>query len=119
MERRAAEFDARRRAIQSVIDRLDREAAERDIPEDIYTRLRAHHFDLLSQIELRSHDDDAHKQRVNLLDDIEREVISEEREFINELYVRGELKDEARRRIERGLDLREAEIESLRDDDAP
>ena len=119
MERRAAEFDARQRAIQSVIDRLDREAAERDIPEDIYTRLRAHHLDLLSQIELRSHDDDAHKQRVNLLDDIEREVISEEREFINELYVRGELKDEARRRIERGLDLREAEIESLRDDDAP
>jgi CPA1 family monovalent cation:H+ antiporter len=118
MERRAAEFEARRKAIQSVIERLDREAAERDIPDDIYTRLRAHHLDHLSQIELRSYDDDAHKQRVNLLDDIERQVITEEREFINELYIRGELKDEARRRIERGLDLREAEIDSLRDDES-
>jgi Na+/H+ antiporter len=118
MEGRSAEFEARRRAIESVIDRLDRQAAEHDIPEDIYTRLRAHRLDHLSQIELRSHDDDAHKQRVNLLDDIERQVISEEREFINQLYVRGELKDEPRRRIERGLDLREAEIESLRDDES-
>jgi CPA1 family monovalent cation:H+ antiporter len=119
MERKAAEFAARRRAIESVIDRLDRLVAEHEIPEEVYTRLRAHHLDHLSQIELRSHDDDAHKQRVNLLDDIEGQVISEEREFINKLYVRGEIKDEARRRIERGLDLREAEIASLRDDEAP
>jgi CPA1 family monovalent cation:H+ antiporter len=119
MERKAAEFQARRRAIESVIGRLDRLAAEHEIPEDIYTRLRAHSLDHLSQIELRSHDDDAHKQRVNLLDDVERQVIAEEREFINELYVRGEIKDEARRRIERGLDLREAEIASLRDDEGP
>ena len=55
----------------------------------------------------------------NLLDDIERQIIEQERDFINELYVRGELKDEARRRIERGLDLREAEIASLRDDEGP
>jgi hypothetical protein len=31
-----------------------------------------------------------------------------ERERINELYRQGTLKDEARRRLERGLDLREA-----------
>jgi Na+/H+ antiporter len=119
MERRAEEFAARRRAIESVIARLDRLAAEHDIPEDIYTRLRAHRLDHLSQIELRSHDDDTHKQRVKLLDDIEGQVIAEEREFVNVLYVRGELKDEARRRIERGLDLREAEIAGLRDDGEP
>jgi CPA1 family monovalent cation:H+ antiporter len=117
MERKAAEFTARRRAIESVIARLDRLAAEHEIPDEIYTRLRAHRLDDLSQIELRSHDADADKQRVNLLDDFEGQVISEEREFINELYVRGEIKDEARRRIERGLDLREAEIASLRDDE--
>ncbi|MGA2397057.1 MAG: Na+/H+ antiporter [Steroidobacteraceae bacterium] len=119
MESKAAELKARRGAIEAVIERLDRLAAEHEIPEDIYTRLRAHRIDHLSQIELRSHDDDADKERVDLLDGIERQIIEQEREFINELYVRGELKDEARRRIERGLDLREAEIASIRDDQGP
>jgi CPA1 family monovalent cation:H+ antiporter len=119
IEGKAAEFDARRRATESVIDRLDRLAEEHQIPTEIYARLRAHRLDQLNQIELRRHDDDEHKQRVNLLDDIESQVIAAERGFINELYARGELKDEARRRIERGLDLREAEIASLRDDEGP
>ena len=116
MQRRAAEFEARRRAIESVIDRLDRLAAEHEIPEDIHARLRAHYLDYLRQIELRSRDDHVDKERVNLLDDIQRQVIAEERDMINDLYVRGELKDEARRRIERSLDLREAEIASLCDE---
>jgi hypothetical protein len=33
---------------------------------------------------------------------------------VNELYRRGELKDEARRRIEREIDLREAQLVSWR-----
>jgi monovalent cation/hydrogen antiporter len=113
---RAAEFAARRQAIGFVIERLDRLATEQQIPEEIGTRLRAHRREQLNQIGMRSHDDAEHQQRVNLFDDIELELIAAERGFINDLYVRGDLKDEARRRIERGLDLREAEIANLREE---
>jgi Na+/H+ antiporter len=116
IEGRAAEFEARRRAIEAVIDRLDRLAAENRLPEDICARLRAHHRDRLKGIELRGDDDEGHKERVSLLDGIELDVVAAEREFINDLYSRGELKDEARRRIERGLDLREAQLANLRDE---
>jgi len=54
---------------------------------------------------------------VDLFDDIELQLITAEREFINDLYTRGELKDGARRRIERGLDLREAELANLREEE--
>jgi monovalent cation/hydrogen antiporter len=116
IEGRAAEFAARRQAIGFVLDRLDRLMAEQQIPEEICTRLRAHRREQLSQIELRSVDDVEHKHHVNLFDDIELQLIAAEREFVNDLYTRGELKDEARRRIERGLDLREAGIANLREE---
>ena len=41
-------------------------------------------------------------------------MIAAERQQINELYRRGKLKDEARRRIERELDLREAQLTNVR-----
>ena len=105
------------RQLEFVIDRLDRSAAEQQIyPRKSVLRLRAHRREQLSQIELRSYDDVEHKQHVNLFDDIELQLIAAEREFINDLYTRGELKDEARRRIERGLDLREAEIANLHEE---
>ena len=40
--------------------------------------------------------------------EIELLLITAEREHINELFRTGKLKDEARRRVERELDLREA-----------
>jgi hypothetical protein len=49
-----------------------------------------------------------------LEDALELSAIATERDFVNELYCRGELKDEARRRIERELDLREALLASIR-----
>jgi Na+/H+ antiporter len=113
---RAAEFSARRQAIAFVIDRLDRLAVDHQIPDEIGTRLRAHRREQLKQIELRSVDDVEHRKRVNIFDDVELQLITAEREFINDLYTRGELKDEARRRIERGLDLREVEIANLREE---
>jgi Na+/H+ antiporter len=116
IEARAAEFAARRQAIGFVIDRLDRLATEQQVTAEIGTRLRAHRREQLKQIELRSVDDPEHKQRVDLFDDIELQLIAAERGFINDLYTRGDLKDEARRRIERGLDLREVEIANLREE---
>ena len=50
-------------------------------------------------------------------DEIERELIEAERRLINDLFRDGQLKDEARRRIEHDLDLREARLASQRDDE--
>jgi monovalent cation/hydrogen antiporter len=116
MRGRTAEFAARRQAVAHVIERLDQLTAEEQIPETIATRLRAHRSEQLNQIELRSDDHAEQKQRVNLYDEVELQLLATERDFINDLYTRGELIDEARRRIERGLDLREAEIGSLREE---
>ena len=45
-----------------------------------------------------------------LHDEIELQLIAEERDAINGMLREGKLKDEARRRIERELDLREADV---------
>ena len=47
-------------------------------------------------------------------DEIEFLLIEAERQRINDLYRAGKLKDESRRRIERELDLREAQLTNLR-----
>jgi hypothetical protein len=50
-------------------------------------------------------------------DEIELMLIAAERERINELYRQGALKDEARRRLERELDLREANLANHQHDE--
>ena len=47
--------------------------------------------------------------------EIELALITAERERINELYRRGALKDDSRRRLERELDLREALVDDQHD----
>jgi len=43
-------------------------------------------------------------------------LLTQERDVINDLYVEGRLKDEIRRKIERELDLREANLASVRNE---
>ena len=52
----------------------------------------------------------AHKRHGELHDEVERLLITAERQRINELFRDGKLNDEARRRIERELDMREAHL---------
>ena len=111
---RDEEFVARRRAIEAAIERLDQLAAERQLPDDIVRPLRAHHRDRLKHVEHRSDGDDGHRKLAELHDEIEFQLIEAERQLINDLYRRGKLKDEARRRIERELDLRDAHLADLR-----
>jgi len=78
--------------------------------------LRLRHHERLKNA-LRSGDgDDAHKKLGELEYEIELLLIQTERDHVNELLRVGELKDEARRRIERELDLREARIANQRDE---
>ncbi len=52
-----------------------------------------------------------------LHDEIELLIIAAERDYINKQFRDGHLKDEARRRIERDLDLRDAHIANQRSEE--
>ncbi|MGH8207949.1 MAG: Na+/H+ antiporter, partial [Steroidobacteraceae bacterium] len=82
--------------------------------EDIVRPLRAAHRERLRHLDRRSDGDDSHRRVTELHDQVETLLVAAERERINQLYRAGKLKDEARRRIERELDLREAQLANLR-----
>ena len=108
------EQQARRQAIEAGIARLDRLASERDLPDEVVRPLRAHQRDRLKHIEQGSDGDAGHKKLTDLHCDIELQLIEAERQHVNDLFRNAKLKDEARRRIERELDLREAQIANRR-----
>jgi monovalent cation/hydrogen antiporter len=111
---RAEERVARRQAIEAVIERLDQIAAERKLAEEVVRPLKARQRDRLRHIE-RGGDGQVEQRKLAELDDeIELLLIAAERDHVNELYRRGGLKAEARRRIERELDLREAHLANQR-----
>jgi len=109
----AEEFKARRQSIETTIGRLAQLAKDRQLPDEVVRSLREYHQERLKRTERRSDGDARHKRLIDLIDDTELLLIATEREMVNNLYYRGELKDEARRRIERGLDLREAHVIDL------
>jgi CPA1 family monovalent cation:H+ antiporter len=111
---RVQELAARGQAIEAGRRRLDELAEKRKLPEDILRPLRARYHDRLRHVQRRGDGDDGHKRLTDLRDEIEYLLIGAERERINDLYRRGELKDEARRRIERELDLRDAQLANVR-----
>jgi CPA1 family monovalent cation:H+ antiporter len=112
---RAEEFAARRHAIGKAIARLDALAQERQLSAPVLDRLRERHNDRLRHVAHRGSDSQTHKKEVEIDDAIEFELIRAERDAVNELYRNGSLKDEARRRIERELDLRDAHLRNLRE----
>jgi CPA1 family monovalent cation:H+ antiporter len=62
----------------------------------------------------RSDGDDGHRALTDLREEVELQLIAAERTRVNHLFRTGRLKDEARRRIERELDLREADLANRR-----
>ncbi len=111
---RDEEFKARRRAIEAAIDRLDGLAAERELAESFVRPIRGFHRDRLDTVERRNDGDAKHRKLVETGDEIELLLIEAERDLINDLYRGGELTDEARRRIERELDLHDAHLANVR-----
>src|SRR6266481_7097584 len=109
---RTEELLARRHAIDSAIERLERLAAERGLAEDVVQRLRTKHQERLRHFERGPEREENRRDLTAPPDEIELLLIAAERERINELYRQGTLKDEARRRLERELDLREANLAS-------
>jgi monovalent cation/hydrogen antiporter len=109
---RIDEYQARSEAVQAAIEQLEQLAAERNLSTEVIEAVRTQHRDRLVHFEDR--DDGDHKSHGDLHDEVERLLIAAERTRINDLFRSGKLKDEARRRIERELDLREAHLSSQR-----
>jgi Na+/H+ antiporter len=105
---RREELLARRGAIEAASERLDQLVAERELPDDVVRRFRAKYRDRLRHFEREQ--GETPEYRTASSDEIELALITAERERINQLYRRGTLKDEGRRRLEQELDLREATL---------
>jgi Na+/H+ antiporter len=110
---REQEFNARSAAVKAAIERFDQLATERAFSPDVIEAVRAQHKDRLKHIRHQGDGDDAGRHG-ELHDDVERSLIAAERAQINELFRNGHVKDEARRRIERELDMREAHLSNQR-----
>ena len=111
---RVEEQAARQQAIEAVIERLEQLRTERGLSDDIVEPLRTRHHNRLRHADRSRGGSAADRKYNDLHDDIELTLIAAEREHINTLFRNGKLKDEARRRIERELDLREAHFASPR-----
>ena len=114
---RIEEFAAWRQTIATAIDRLSDLAKDRQLPHDLVGPLRTYYRDRLKRIEQRADSEHAQRKMTALGDEIGLLLIKAERDVINDLYRHGKLKDESRRRIERALDLREADTANLQAED--
>jgi hypothetical protein len=105
---------ARSEAVKAAIERLDQLATEQDLPLDVIEAIRTQHRDRLKHADERPARESAVRNHAELHDEVERLLIIAERTRINDLFREGKLKDEARRRIERELDMREAHLSNQR-----
>jgi monovalent cation/hydrogen antiporter len=111
---REQELQVRRQAIAAALKRLEAVCKQEGLAAEILTRFQNRLHDRLTQTEWRADPDPQMVSKVSVEDELELRLIGVERDLINDLYCGGDIKDEARRRIERELDLREAGVENLR-----
>jgi Na+/H+ antiporter len=105
-----AELAARRDAIEVGRKRLDELLASRDFPKEVADLLRARHDHRTRQLV----GDDLRE----MVAEVKLELLQVEREFLFKLLREGRITDEARRKLERELDLEEASIISRRGDES-
>ena len=112
-----AEITARIEALNVAQGRVDRLAADGEIPADVLAILRARHDHRAGQLPT----DASSRKSVAAAAELRAELIAAEREYIYRLLQEGQITDEARRRIERELDLEEESLAFKRDsvDDPP
>ncbi len=103
-----AELAARHEALENALKSLDAILENRDVSGEVVKLLRARHEARSIQLPDGL---DPDKCDVPVMGaELTRELISAERKFIHQLLRDGKITDEARRRIERDLDLEEASI---------
>ncbi len=111
-----AELAARSEAIQAAYQHLERIAAERNLSAETRAFLNSRHDHRIRQVPADLDEGLAHTRENN---DLRMELIAAERDFLYELLRQGKITDEARRRLERELDLEEATILSKREVETP
>ena len=103
-----AEIAARREALAAALQSLDAMTDDRELSDEVVKLLRARHEIRSSQ--LPDSLDPDHRDVTAAQTKLTRELIASERKFIHALLRDGRITDEARRRIERDLDLEEASL---------
>lgn len=103
-----AEIAARREALDAALKSLDAITDDRELSDEVVKLLRARHEIRANQLP-SSLDPDAH-DITTASAALTRELIAAERKFIHTLLRDGKITDEARRHIERDLDLEEASL---------
>jgi monovalent cation/hydrogen antiporter len=103
-----AEIAARREALAAALQSLDAMTDDRELSDEVVKLLRARHEIRSSQ--LPDSLDPDHHDVTAAQTKLTRELIASERIFIHALLREGRITDEARRRIERDLDLEEASL---------
>lgn len=88
-------------------NRLDQLAGEGRIPPEVLAILRARHDYRVGRLPSNTSDG---VETAAAAADVRSELIAAERDYIYQLLRDGKITDEARRRIERELDLEEASI---------
>jgi CPA1 family monovalent cation:H+ antiporter len=110
-EEHEAEIAARRNLLAATRASIDKMATTRQLPEDIVDILCARHMARSNQVPGGMDGD-----KVTMTEEsaqLVRELIAGERRYIHKLLREGQITDEARRRIERDLDLEEAVLSNL------
>jgi Na+/H+ antiporter len=107
------EFKARRDSIKAALGRLEELTLEGKLTEEVLAPVRQLYRERLRHVEYRGDSDDSHTTLIRQRDAVELQLIAMEREHINASYQTGDLKDDARRRVEREFDLREAHLASV------
>jgi Na+/H+ antiporter len=107
------EFKARRESIKAALGRLEELTLEGKLTEEVLAPVRQLYRERLRNVEYRGDSDDSHTTLISQRDAVELQLIAMEREHINASYQTGDLKDDARRRVEREFDLREAHLASV------
>jgi len=102
-----AEMVARSEALTVAQSRLDEIAAGSEISPEVLARLRARHAYRIGRLPSDTGDE---LEAASVAADLRAELIAAERAYIHRLLRDGRITDEARRRIERELDLEEASI---------
>jgi len=107
-----AEITARLEALNMAQDRVKRLSADGKVPEEVLAILRARHAHHAGQLPRNSKDG---LRAAAAAAELRAELIAAEREYIYRLLQQGQITDEARRRIERELDLEEESLAFRRD----
>jgi CPA1 family monovalent cation:H+ antiporter len=106
LQEHEAELAARWEALRIAGDHLDRLAAENEA-EDVLSTLRAHHDYRVRRLPRTISDGVESATRTS---ELRLQLINNEREYLYDQLRQGRITDEARRRLERELDLEEAII---------